>query len=165
LSNTNSGGKSLHVIYHCYGGSHSSVTAACIHAGLIKDNIIPNAEKLLKLPYYDQQVAKDHGYIRYIGNDEYGNKIYITSKHNLAKDYETIMRSIAGMMEIPNDQLVFVDTMPYVNWLMVIGGYLSRRLGFTKLGRPIVIKGTQISFFKFSHLVNIIKTKYGRLKS
>jgi len=155
----------LHVIYHCYGGAHSSVTAACIHAGLIKDDKIPTAEELMKLPYYDQQVAKDHGYIRYIGNDEFENQIYITSKHNLGKDYETIMRSIASISEIQNDQLVFVDTMPYVNLLMVIGGYLSRHLGIVKIGRPIVIKGTQLSFNNFSQLVNIIKTKYGRFNN
>jgi len=152
----------LHIIYNCYGGSHSSVTAACIHAGLLKDSVIPSSKELLNLPYYDRQVQKDHGLIRFIGEDNYGNKIYITSKHNLAQHYETIMRSIACIMEIPNEKLVFVNTMPYVNWLMVIGGYLSRRLGIIAIGRPIVILGTQISFFKFSQLVNIIKIKYGR---
>jgi len=153
----------LHIIYNCYGGSHSSVTAASIHAGLLKDNVVPTSSQLLKLPYYDKQVAKDHGLIRYMGEDEYKNKIYITSKHNLGSNYETIMRSLACIMEISNEKLVFVDTMPYVNWLMVIGGFLSRRLGIVFLGRPIVIKGTQISFLKFTHLVNIIKIKYGRL--
>jgi len=153
----------LHIIYNCYGGSHSSVTAAAIHVGLVKDNVVPTGSQLLNLPYYDKQLAKDHGLIRYIGEDENKNKIYITSKHNLGRNYETIMRSLACIMEFPNEKLVFVDTMPYVNWLMVIGGFLSRRLGIVSLGRPIVIKGTQISFLKFSHLVNIIKIKYGRL--
>lgn len=153
----------MHIIYNCYGGSHSSVTAACIHAGLLKDNVVPTFKELLSLPYFDQQVAKDHGFIRYIGEDIYGNKIYITSKHNLSYHYETIMRSIACIVNFSNEKLLFIDTMPYVNWLMVVGGYLSRALGITVLGRPIVIWGTQISFFKFSHIVNIVKTKYGRL--
>jgi len=152
----------LHIIYNCYGGSHSSVTAACIHVGLLQDGVVPSSKELLQLPYFDRQVAKDHGLIRYIGEDDYGNKIYITSKHNLGRHYETIMRSIACIMEIPNEKLAFVDTMPYVNWLMVIGGFLSRRLGIVSIGRPIVVLGTQISFFKFSQLVNIIKVKYGR---
>ncbi|MGI6226062.1 MAG: DUF3189 family protein [Peptococcales bacterium] len=155
----------MHIIYNCYGGSHSSVTAASIHAGLLQDNRVPTPEEFMKLPYYDQQVAKDHGYIRFIGEDEYGNKIYLTSKHNLSYHYETIMRSILCIAEIPNEDVVFVDTMPYVNWLMVLGGYLSRRLGLTYIGRPIVIWGTQIAFFNFSHLVNIIKTKHGRENS
>ncbi|KJS83435.1 MAG: hypothetical protein JM58_12685 [Peptococcaceae bacterium BICA1-8] len=152
----------MHIIYNCYGGSHSSVTAASIHVGILKDNVIPNGCQLLNLPYYDKQVAKDHGFIRYIGEDEYRNKIYITSKHNLGRNYETIMRSLVCIMDLSNEKLVFVDTMPYVNWLMVIGGFLSRRLGIVSLGRPIVIKGTQISFLKFTQLVNIIKIKYGR---
>lgn len=153
----------MHIIYNCYGGSHSSVTAACIHSGLLKDNVIPTPGELLSLPYFDQQIAKDHGYIRYIGEDEWGNKIYISSKHNLSYHYETIMRSIACIMDYPNEKLLFIDTMPYVNWLMVIGGYFSRALGLIAIGRPIVILGTQISFFKFSHIVNLTKTKYGRL--
>ncbi|MFZ5943476.1 MAG: DUF3189 family protein [Bacillota bacterium] len=153
----------MHVIYNCYGGSHSSVTAACIHAGLLEEGQIPTAQQLLGLPYYDQQIAEDHGHIRFIGEDNFGNKIYITSKHNLSNNYQTIMRSIASIIEIPNEELVFIDTMPYVNFLMVIGGYLSRRLGLVKIGRPIVIKGTQIAFKNFSSLVNSIKNKYGRL--
>ena len=153
----------MHIIYNCYGGSHSSVTAACIHAGLLKENTIPTPQELLSLPFFDKQVAKDHGSIRFIGEDDYGNKIYISSKHNLSYHYETIMRSIACILDYPNEKLLFIDTMPYVNWLMVIGGFLSRALGITAIGSPIVILGTQISFLKFSHLVNIIKTKYGRL--
>lgn len=152
----------MYIIYNCYGGSHSSVTAASIHAGLLKDNKVPTPKELMNLPYYDRQIAKDHGFIRYIGRDENGNNIYITSKHNLSHYYETIMRSILCIMEIPNEELVFVDTMPYVNWLMVVGGYLSRRLGLTTIGRPIVILGTQIAFFNFSQLVNLIKIKHGR---
>jgi len=152
----------VHIIYHCFGGSHSSVTSACIHAGLLKESKVPSAQDLLALPYYDKQVAQDHGYIRFIGHDEYGNSVYITSKHGLGKNYEDIMRSIASIADIPNKDLVFVDTMPYVNWLMVIGGYLSRRLGLVRIGRPIVILGTQISFHKFCHIVKIIKTKYAK---
>ena len=35
-----------YAIYHCYGGAHSSVTAA-IHARLIPENTIPTSEELL----------------------------------------------------------------------------------------------------------------------
>lgn len=153
----------MHIIYHCYGGAHSSVTAAAIHARLLSENSIPNGEQLLKLPYYDLQVAKDHGYIRYIGQDEHDNSVYITSKHNLGEDYEDIMRSIANIAGLPQNQLVFVNTMPYVNILMMIGGYLSRRLGWVRIGRPIVIMGTKIAFPKFSQVVNIVKTRDIRL--
>ncbi|NMA02123.1 MAG: DUF3189 family protein [Clostridia bacterium] len=153
----------MHIIYHCYGGAHSSVTAAAIHTRLLSENTIPSGEELLKLPYYDLQVAEDHGYIRYMGQDEKQNNVYITSKHNLGKSYETIMRSVAEIAGLPQDELVFIDTMPYVNVLMMIGGYLSRRLGWVRIGRPIVIMGTKLAFPKFSQLVNIVKTKDIRL--
>lgn len=150
------------IIYNCYGGSHSSVASASIHAGLIKDNKVPTAKELMNLPFYDRQVAKDHGHIRFIGEDEKGNKIYVTSKHNMGYEYEKTLRSIASILDFPNEKITYIDTMPYVNWLMMLGGFLSRRLGWIKIGRPIVIKGTQLSFFKFGHLVNVVKYKYGR---
>ena len=52
-------------------------------------------------------------------------------------------------MSLPQDELVFIDAMPYVNVLMMIGGYLSRRLGWVNC-RPIVIMGTKLTFPKFS---------------
>lgn len=152
----------MHIIYHCFGGSHSSVTAACLHAGLLKDNKIPTREELMKLPFYDKQTGPDHGYIRFIGEDSWGNKIYLTSRHNLEEKYEDIIDSIADIMKINKQEFILVSTMPYVNILMVIGGYTSRRLGWVKIGRPIVVRGTQLAFSKFVHLVNLIKFKYGR---
>ncbi|SMB94437.1 Protein of unknown function [Desulfonispora thiosulfatigenes DSM 11270] len=152
----------MYIIYHCFGGSHSSVTSASIHVGILKENKIPTANELLALPYYDNQINEDHGYLRFMGHDEFGNQVYITGKQNLGESYEKIIRSLASILNIPNEEIIFIDPMPYVNFLMVIGGYLSRKLGLIAIGRPIVILGTQISFYKFSHLVNIIKYKYGR---
>lgn len=149
-------------IYHCFGGSHSSVTAAAIHVGLLSEERLPERQELLSLPYYDAQVSKDHGRIRFIGFDKAGNEVYITSKRNLGFIYEKIMRQILQVADRPelNGQLIFVNTMTVVNIFMIIGGYLSRRLGWTRLGRSIVIYGTRQSFHKFTHLVRQVKEKY-----
>ncbi|HWJ02080.1 MAG TPA: DUF3189 family protein, partial [Verrucomicrobiae bacterium] len=48
----------MKIIYNCYGGSHSSVTAAAIHLGLVDCGKVPCARELWKLPYYDSQVKK-----------------------------------------------------------------------------------------------------------
>ena len=55
---------------------------------------------------------------------------------------------------------MFINTMPYVNIWMVIGGFLSRRLGWKALGRPLVIYGTKQAYWKFIHLINLVKDKY-----
>ncbi|MFA6694423.1 MAG: DUF3189 family protein, partial [Bacillota bacterium] len=36
------------IVYHCYGGTHSSVTAAALHLKKLHQN--PTANDLLKLP-------------------------------------------------------------------------------------------------------------------
>ncbi len=67
----------MKIIYHCYGGSHSSVITAAIHLGFIPRDKIPKTEELMKLPFYDKQTDKDHGILRLMGKDDLGNEIYI----------------------------------------------------------------------------------------
>lgn len=149
-------------IYNCFGGSHSSITAASIHLGLLSENRAATDEELLSLPLFDAQVNADHGRIRFMGWDEKGNEVYITSKRNLQDKYGNIMQCIleaAGRKDLIKE-VVFINTMPYVNIFMVIGGFLSRRWGSSRLGRRIVCYGTRQSYFKFALLVRQLKEKY-----
>lgn len=149
-------------IYNCYGGAHSSVTAAALHVGILPENRSATGRELLSIPYYDSQVSLDHGRIRLVGFDEEGNEVYISSKRNLGFGYERIMRQFLRITGDPKlaQEVVFINTMPYVNIFMVIGGYLSRRMGYNKLGRAIVIYGTRQSYAKFTQLVRQMKEKY-----
>jgi hypothetical protein len=148
----------MKIIYCCYGGSHSSVTAAAIHVGILPTTNIPSSQQLLSVPYYDKQTGKDHGYFHYIGIDSDKNPVYIVGKHNLGKHFEEIIRQIADIFQIKQRELIIVDTMPYVNYTMMIGGFSSRRLGITLIGRPIVIWGTKKAYWGLINLVNRIKT-------
>ena len=150
----------MKIIYNCYGGAHSSVTAAAIHLQMLPETKRPSSEELLNLPYFDAQVGKDHGRIRFIGFDSIGNEIYITGKKNLGLYYEKIMYNLLSLGGNKREKFVFINTMPYVNIWMVIGGYLSRRLGWKALGRPIVMYGTKQAYWKFVHLINLVKDKY-----
>lgn len=152
----------MKIIYNCYGGAHSSVTAAAIHLQMLPETRKPSAAELLNLPYYDAQVGKDHGRIRFFGFDSRGNQIYITGKKNLGVFYEEIMYNLLflGGDKQEQENFVFINTMPYVNIWMVIGGFLSRRLGWKVLGRPLVIYGTKQAYWKFIHLINLVKDKY-----
>lgn len=150
----------MKIIYNCFGGSHSSVTTAAIHLGLLPDTRIATPEEFLNIPYYDAQVGKDHGKIRFMGIDCCGNEIYIVGKKNLGNYYEKIMRHLISLTGEKQEKYLFINTMPYVNIWMVIGGYTSRRLGMEMPGRPLVIYGTRKSYLKFVHLVNLLKEKY-----
>ncbi|ATW24108.1 DUF3189 family protein [Candidatus Formimonas warabiya] len=147
----------MKIIYCCYGGSHSSVTAAAIHLGMLPGTRRPTFQELLSVPFYEQQKAKDHGYFRFMGFDEYRNEVYIIGKHNLGPSFEKIIRQIGEAFHIDQQEIVLVDTMPYVNLAMMIGGFTSRRLGLERIGRPIVILGTQNAYFNLVSLVHRLK--------
>jgi len=147
----------MKIIYCCYGGSHSSVTAAAIHLGMLPVTGIPSSRQLLSVPYYDQQTGKDHGFFHYMGKDEYENQIYIVGKHNLGNYFEEIIRQVAEVFSLDQNEFALINTMPYVNLTMMIGGFLSRRLGMVGLGRPIVCYGTKKAYDNLVNLVNRIK--------
>lgn len=147
----------MKIIYHCFGGSHSSVTAAAIHLGLFPGGQIPQLADFMEIPYFDHQVAEEHGLFRFLGRDAQGNDIYVIGRRNM-KNFEPLVRGLAEMIGIPQDDLLLVNTMPCVNWVMMVGGYISRRLKIVWLGRPIVVYGIRQAFLDFSALVDRVKT-------
>lgn len=148
----------LKIIYHCFGGSHSSVTAAAIHVGILPVDRIPTREQLEQVPYFDRQVNKDHGHLRLMGIDEYDNEIYIIGRRNTHKEFESIIMNLAELFEFADD-IHLVNCMPYVNWKMVVDGYTSRRLKLVSIGRPIIVKGVQYSYLKIASLVQNVKVQ------
>lgn len=147
----------MYIIYHCFGGAHSSVTAASLHLGLLPGDKVPAIKDILDLPLYDHATIEDHGHLRYMGQDVNGNQVYILGRRGLKKYMPKIIFSLAQTLNIPTDKIMLVDTIPCVNWLMVLGGFTSRRMGWVRFGRPLVAKGTQRAFKNFVRLVN--KTK------
>lgn len=155
----------MKIIYHCYGGSHSSVTAAAIHLGLLTEKKVPSPEELQKLPYYDGQVNKDHGLLRFMGIDQYNNQVYIIGRRNSGRILENVYRGLMEIFRIPRDEVYMFSVMPYVNWRMVVGGYISRRLGLVKIGRPLVTKGTRVAFLNLVSMVQKVKILVASIKT
>ncbi|HHW60786.1 MAG TPA: DUF3189 family protein [Syntrophomonadaceae bacterium] len=141
------------IIYHCFGGSHSSVTAAAIHLGMLRKDRIPSARELNELPYYDKTSEADFGTIRYMGKDEWDNDVYILGKKSMGDRYNAILTGVAALLG-QSTAILPVNCMSHVNWSMKIGGFISRRLQIEFLGRPIVIWGTQKAFY---HLVKLVE--------
>lgn len=159
------GGDPVQIIYHCFGGAHSSVTAAAIHLGILPATRLPTTEELLNTPYFDEQQSEDHGILRTMGRDEWGHQIFIVGRRGLKNDYPRLVLSFASILGIPFEELLVVNTITCVNYLMVFGGYSSRCLGFVNLGRPIVIQGIRRSYPRFVRLVSQIKTNIRKRQS
>lgn len=146
------------IIYHCFGGSHSSVTAAALHLGMLDKSRIPTVNELMALPYYDKTSNKDFGVIRLMGRDEWGNDIYVLGKKSMGDRYSSILTGVAELLGA-EDQLLAVNCMSHVNWSMKLGGFTSRKLGLTMVGRPIVAWGTQRAFFHLVELVDSVRSQ------
>lgn len=148
----------MRIIYHCFGGSHSSVLAAALHLGLINKDRLPSPSELMALPYFDKTNNDDFGSIRLVGNDEFGNQIYVLGKRSMGNRYAAMLEGVAELLG-GREQLLTVNCMNKVNWSMKIGGFTSRRIGAVALGRPILEKGTTEAFFKLVNLVEITRLK------
>jgi hypothetical protein len=126
--------------------------------GLLDHQRIPTEEDLVRIPYYDKTTDADFGKIRYMGTDDAGNDVYVFGKKNFSNRYASVLMGIAKILG-EQDQLVMVDCMNRVNWSMKIGGFTSRRLGLTMVGRPIVTWGTRQAFNQLVNLVEITRVK------
>lgn len=146
----------MNIIYHCFGGSHSSVTAAALHLGLIRKDRPPTLQELMAIPYFDKTDNGDFGSIRFMGVDEYQNSVYVLGKKSLGDRYSNILHGAAEVLGA-RDQVLAVNTMNSVNWAMKIGGFMSRRVGIISVGRPIVGAGTREAFLALVNLVEITR--------
>lgn len=147
----------MDVFYYCYGSAHSSVVAAAIHLGLLPTDKIPCPEEFSALPHYDKTESFEIGTPFFMGKDEFGSNIYIIG---MTSERELVKRAIFSFLDhsdINLDSILFVDALKNVNLQTKIGGFLSRRLGLVRLGRPLTIYGIQREYFKFIKLVQDVK--------
>jgi hypothetical protein len=143
-------------IYHCYGGSHSSVTAAAIHVGLLHPEQKPSWQLLLSLPYFDTQKASDHGKLQFMGTVG-DDLVFSVGLQTAAEPAIKALKALFAIGQSEIGPINFIGTMPAVNLWMKIGGICSRVLGLKGIGRPLVLYGTQRAYSNLARLVRDVK--------
>lgn len=147
----------MHIIYHCVGGTHSSAIASALHLGLLSMDKKPTITDILSISYFDRLTKEDQGKILLRGIDEYNNKVYTLSRQFSP---HLVIPAIKDSWELAGgnrEELLLVNTMPAVNFLMKLGGFSSRRLNLVSFGRPIVAKGTVNAYDDIVRIVNNTK--------
>lgn len=147
------------VIYHCYGGAHSSVVSAAIHLGLLRRDRLPSKENLLEIPSFDQSEAKDRGQLLFYGRDYRGVEVYAIGMGGGSRVLKRTLYSFFREEGILEDRLLLVHTLSQVNLCTRVGGFLSRGLGWVSLGRPLVIRGILTSYGRFVDLVEEVEER------
>ncbi len=143
----------MKIIYHCFGGTHSSVTAASAHLGRLSRERSPSPRELLSLPFFDTREGNDHGDITLLGVDSMRNEVYFVGQRGKPYLLENIVNGLAQSFNIPPDSYRLVNVMHKVNISMKIGGFLSRRFRWLKTGRPLVTLGTVWAYPEIIKLV------------
>lgn len=146
------------VIYHCYGGSHSSVVSAAIHTRLLGRKTPPRRE-LLQIPYFDETRKEDIGRLHLFGTAPEGIQVYAMGMGGGSKVLKKLLYSTFRDEGVPKESLLLVNTLSQVNLSTRIGGFLSRGLGFVTLGRPLVLMGILSSYPLFVQLVEEVEKR------
>lgn len=146
------------IIYHCFGGSHSSVLAAALHLQMISKDRLPSSDELFGLPYFDKTCDEDFGRIRFMGVDELGHQVYVVGRKSMGNRYSNIITSVAGILGT-DQKILAVDCMHPVNLSMKLGGFTSRRMGLVAVGRAVLARGTLNAFFELVRLVEVTRIK------
>ncbi|NLJ55968.1 MAG: DUF3189 family protein [Firmicutes bacterium] len=149
----------MKIIYHCYGGTHSSVIAAALHLGLLKRNRLPSAGELLACPNFDQRTNRDYGKIFYMGNDKLGYEVYVMGCKNSGTVVETALREFCKIMDVNDRRVTLACTVSSLNILLKFGGFLSRRLNLVTIGRLFLFPGSRLAFYKIRKIVEAVEDK------
>lgn len=111
----------------------------------------------MEIPLFDKTIKEDFGKMQYIGVDELGNEIYLIGTKN--SNFGSTIHDLAELLEV-SSKYIFIGTMPYVNLILRIGGFLSRGLSKPSLGRPLVYKGAKAAYPGLVSLVERTKLQF-----
>lgn len=145
------------VIYHDVGGAHSTAVAANIHVNKLPVDRKPTENELLALPTFDKITKEQIRRIIYIGEDEFGTKVYTLGRKYNPELIIPAIKDTYCMMGGKAEDLYVVDTHPTVNIWMKIGGFSSRALGLVSFGRPIVTRGSLKAYEEIADMVMKVK--------
>lgn len=152
----------MRVVYHCFGGAHTSPVAAAIHAGLLPDDRVPDGREIAAVPHFDATPPERWGELLPVGRDAHGHPIFVMGHGRHGALALRALLSGYALGGADPEPLLTVDTIPLINTWMRIGGFISRRLGLVRLGRPLVIWGTRKAYPQLARLVRETKERCGR---
>ncbi len=141
------------MIFQCFGGTHTSAAAASIYLGKLPRWRRPRLEEILAQPYFDRNDSAGIGDLSYAGLDPRGNPVFILGSGRWGAEVRVLIASLLKVVGAAAPAVAVIDCLPVLSLPIRVGGFISRRLGFTALGRPLVGRGIIRSYPRLLALV------------
>lgn len=138
-------------LYYCFGGAHTSVTAANLHLGRLPAR--PTYRQVLAQPHFDRLPHRSIGTFLFMGADAAGHPVYSVGLEGGRERLARALADFAAAFGVPPGEVALHPALPCANVLMRVGGFLSRRLGLVWPGRPLVALGAWLALPRFRALV------------
>lgn len=148
----------MKLFYYCYGRAHSSVIAGWIHLNRLPRDRIPSVKEILAISEFDRSDSGDFGEPYFLGRDEFGNEVFIIG---FGGEAALGLQTIGFLLERLGDPLEwkFYNSLGSIGWLAKMGGFISKKLKLTSVGRYLAALGIQKSYYNLVELVSTVKEK------
>ncbi|MDP3486859.1 MAG: DUF3189 family protein [Bacillota bacterium] len=143
----------MEIIYCCYAGAHTSITAAALHVGLLDPSAKPTLSDILALPNFDTTSQGQIGRVFKFGVDQLGNNVYVAALGPARQATLSALKLMLQESGVRKQETLIVNALSCVSLGVRVGGFLSRRLGFVGIGRPMCAQGIVRHFECFEKLV------------
>lgn len=141
------------IIFQCFGGTHTSIVAASLYTGRLSRQRAPQTRELIALPYYDRMDSSEMGKLHFIGPDKWDNPVFALGSGKWGAEIREILAAFLDLSGRKKQPVAVIDCLQTINSVTRIGGYISRCLGLTGIGRPLVNYGIQSGYRQLLHLV------------
>ncbi|MDI6893323.1 MAG: DUF3189 family protein [Bacillota bacterium] len=126
------------VVYHCFGGAHTSVVAGAIHLGKLPER--PSWRDVASLPLFDHTPTWERGWPLYLGTDDRGRRVYAMGRGRDSRGTDLVLGALLRVLGL-DGRVANHDTLACAGPLTKLGGYTSRRLGLVRPGRTLAALG------------------------
>lgn len=137
------------VFYICYGAAHSSVVAAAVHCGLLPKDRMATPAEIAALAQFDRASNEEIGRPVLIGQDEDGREVFALGLSSARWFLHRTLHDLVWWLGLPSRCALTVDALAGVTWRTRLGGFLSRRLGLVRIGRPLCLAGVVREYPRF----------------
>lgn len=102
------------------------------------------------------------GIPKYMGTDTQGNQVFVLGRGPAGRLVEETLRSILFAGGFAEEEILFIDLQPHLNFCTRLGGFLSRRLGLIFPGRQLAAVGIWCAL---NHIERCVQEGRKQLKS